>query len=74
MEFSVGPILGCNTGQCDSPRMAPDARIETLVPAGAIPFAKRPVDPSDDTVLALSLEAIEEACAELRSRAHRAGA
>jgi hypothetical protein len=60
MEYKVGPILGCAVRKCDSPSMAPGASAIPIVADGAIPYAKRPVDMSDDTFVALSVSLVVE--------------
>jgi primary-amine oxidase len=60
MEYRVGPISGCNVGKCNEPKIDDRAPITPLTKPGAIPYAKRPYDTSDDTMLPLTFVAIKE--------------
>ena len=60
MEYRVGPLLGCNHGHCSQPAIDDQSVITPLVKPGAIPYAKRPYDLGDDTIMQKSLEAVTE--------------
>ena len=59
MEYMIGPLHGCNTGNCDNPSIDDDSPIVPLTKPGQIAFAKRPFDLSDDTQLIMSYKALK---------------
>jgi hypothetical protein len=58
MVYQVGPLLGCDAGNCAAPSISPGSKIVPLTKPGQIPYAKRPYDLSDDTMLAPTFAAM----------------
>lgn len=60
MEYQVGPLHGCDAGNCSAPSIPDGSPITPLTQPGQIPFAKRPYDLSDDTMLRPVYAALKE--------------
>ena len=51
MEYKVGPLHGCDAGDCSAATVEPGSPLVPLLADGAVSFEKRPVDMTDSTSL-----------------------